>query len=67
MLKAASSSSPTLDVDKPVQEQMTSESEEPFSEQHTEDVDNELSFEEEWVTRILPSCLLFICVKFYFF
>jgi len=51
MLKAASSSSPTPDADKPAPEQMTSESEEPFSEdqQQTEDVDNELSYEEESV------------------
>jgi len=47
MLKAPSSSSPTLDADKPVQEQMTSESEEPFSDHQTADVDNELSYEEE--------------------
>jgi len=47
MLKAPSSSSPTPDAEKtePVQEQMTSESEEPFSDQ---DVDHQqLSFEEE--------------------
>jgi len=49
MLKAPSSSSPTPDTDKPVQQQMTSDSEEPFSDEQNDDVDHdhELSFEEE--------------------
>ena len=42
MLKA-SSSTPTVDTDKAVQEQVTPQCEEP----QTQDVDNELSYEEE--------------------
>ena len=53
MLKAPpSSSSQTLDTEKPIAELMTSETEEPLETlpvQQTADDDNELSFEEEWV------------------
>lgn len=56
MLKA-SSSSPTVDADKPIPEPVTSEStEEPHTHDTTEE--NELSYEEEYVT--LASIFLFI-------